>query len=176
MGDLLRHGQREPAATPRSMRDVVHTTTGCFALLTVACSTSGKRGPEQPSVNVASPECYTLEYSDPIRNASARLFPVWVALKPGPNSGGLIGRPHPEFRDSWRAMTEFAGWKGIAGDSLELMFSGSSEAISIHVARTGSSLLGRATWLSDVIGPDPKPSMRVEGTRESCPPNLSATA
>jgi len=176
VGDLLRHGQREPAATPRSMRDVVHTTTACFVLLTVACSTSGKRGPEQPSVNVASPECYTLDYSDPIRNASARLFPVWVALKPGPNSGGLIGRPHPEFRDSWRAMTEFAGWKGIAGDSLELMFSGSSEAISIHVARTGSNLLGRATWLSDVIGPDPKPSMRVEGTRESCPPNLSATA
>jgi len=158
------------------MRDVVHTTTACFVLLTVACSTSGNRGPEQPSVNVASPECYTLDYSDPIRNASARLFPVWVALKPGPNSGGLIGRPHPEFRDSWRAMTEFAGWKRIAGDSLELMFSGSSEAISIHVARTGSNLLGRATWLSDVIGPDPKPSMRVEGTRESCPPNLSATA
>jgi hypothetical protein len=73
-------------------------------------------------------------------------------------------------------MTEFAGWKRIAGDSLELMFSGSSEAISIHVARTGSNLLGRATWLSDVIGPDPKPSMRVEGTRESCPPNLSPAA
>jgi len=141
-------------------------------LVTVACSTSGKRAPQELSVNVPSPECYTLAYSDPIRNASARLFPVWVALKPGPNSGGLIGHPHPDFRDSWRAMTEFAGWKRIAGDSLELLFGGSYEAISIHVARTGSNILGRATWLSDVIGPDPKPSMRVEGTRESCPPNL----
>ena len=100
------------------MRDVVHTTTACFVLLTVACSTSGKRGPEQPSVNVASPECYTLDYSDPIRNASARLFPVWVALIPGSEAGALIGRPHPDFADSWRAMTEFAGWKRIAGDSL----------------------------------------------------------
>jgi hypothetical protein len=158
------------------MRDVVNTRIACFVLLTVACSTSGKRAPEQVSLNVSSPECYTLAYSDAVRNASARLFPVWVALRPGPNSGGLIGRPHPEFRDSWRAMTEFAGWKRIAADSLELMFSGRYEAINIHVARAGSNLLGRATWLSDVIGPDPTPSMRVEGTREACPPNLSPTA
>jgi hypothetical protein len=149
----------------------------CLVLVTVACSTSvQQRERAQLSVSPTQAECYTLAYSDAVRNASPRLFPVWVALKPGPNSGGLIGRPHQEFRDSWRAITEFAGWKRIAGDSLELMFSGSSEAISIHVARTGSNLLGRATWLSDIIGPDPKPSMRVEGTRESCPPNLSPTA
>jgi hypothetical protein len=158
------------------MRDVVQTRIACFALLTVGCSTSGKRGPEQLSVNVSSPECYTLAYSDPIRNASARLFPVWVGLKPGADSGGLIGRSDQDVKDSWRTMTESAGWKRIAGDSLELMFSGSSEAISIHVARAGSNLLGRATWLSDIIGPDPKPSMGVEGTRESCPPNLSSAS
>jgi hypothetical protein len=158
------------------MTDVVQMRIPCFVLLAVACSTFGKRDPEHLSVNVSRAECYTLAYSDAVKNASARLFPVWVALKPGPDSGGLTGRPHPDYRDSWRAMTEFARWKRIAGDSLELMFSGSSEAISIHVARTGSNILGRATWLSDIIGPDPKPSMRVEGTRESCPPNLSSTA
>jgi hypothetical protein len=155
------------------MTDVVRTRIPCLVLLTVACSTSvQQRERAELSVNPTQAECYTLAYSDAVRNASARLFPVWVALKAGPNSGGLIGRPHQDFRDSWRAMTEFAGWKRIAGDSLELMFSGSSEAISIHVARTGSNILGRATWLSDVIGPDPKPSMSVEGTRESCPANL----
>jgi hypothetical protein len=159
------------------MRFVAYTGMLCLVLLTVACSTSAQqRERADQSVNPTHAECYTLAYSDAIKNASARLFPVWVALRPGPNSGGLIGRPHPEFRDSWRAMTEFAGWKRIAGDSLELMFSGSYEAISIHVARTGSNLLGRATWLSDIIGPDPKPSMRVEGTRETCPPNLSPIA
>jgi hypothetical protein len=146
----------------------------CVVLVTVACSSSARqRDRAELSVNPTQAECYTLAYSDAVRNASARLFPVWVALKPGPGPGALIGRPHSDFRDSWRAMTEFAGWKRIAGDSLELMFSGSSEAISIHVARTGSNVVGRATWLSDIIGPDPKPSMRVEGKREACPPNFS---
>jgi hypothetical protein len=149
----------------------------CLLLVTAACSTSARQGERaELSISPSQAECYTLAYSDPVKNASARLFPVFVALKPGPDSGDLIGRPHQDFRDGWRAMTEFAGWKRVAGDSLELMFSGSSEAISIHVARTGSNLLGRATWLSDIIGPDPKPSMRVEGTREACPPNLSPAA
>lgn len=66
-------------------------------------------------------------------------------------------------------MTKYAGWKPIAGDSLELMFSGSYEAISLHVARSGSRIEGRATWLSDVIEPGPKPSMRVVGQAEECP-------
>lgn len=159
------------------MKYEARTGALCLVLVTVACSRSARqRERAELSISPSEAECYTLTYSDPIRNASARLFPVWAALKPGPTSGGLIGRPHPDFRDSWRAMTEFAGWKRVAGDSLELMFGGSYEAISIHVARTGSNLLGRATWFSDVIGPDPKPSMRVEGTRESCPPNLSPAA
>jgi len=149
----------------------------CLVLVTVACSTSARqRERTELSISPSQAECYTLGYSDAVKNASARLFPVWVALKPGPDSGGLIGRPHQDVRDGWRAMTEFAGWKRIAADSLELMFSGRYEAINIHVARTGSNLLGRATWVSDIIGPDPKPSMRVEGTREACPPNLSPAA
>ena len=159
------------------MRYVALTGVLSFVVFTIACSTSAQlRERAELSVNPTQAECYSLAYSDAVKNASARLFPVWVALKPGPDSGGLIGRPHQDFRDGWRAMTEFAGWKRVAGDSLELMFSGSSEAISIHVARTGWNLLGRATWLSDIIGPNPKPSMRVECTREACPPNLSPAA
>jgi hypothetical protein len=155
------------------MRHAAYTGVSCLVLSTVACSTHGKREAEHLSINPSQPECYALAYSDAIRDASARLFPVWAALMPGPQSGALIGRPNPAFGDeNWRGMTEFAGWKRIASDSLELMFSGHSEAISIHVARSGLNLSGRATWLSDVIGPDPKPSMHVEGTRESCPPKL----
>jgi hypothetical protein len=136
-----------------------------------------KREPEHLSINPSQPECYALAYSDAIRNASARLFPIWAALIPGPQAGALIDRPNPAFGDeSWRGMTEFARWKRIAADSLELMFSGRFEAISIHVARSGSNLSGRAPWLSDVIEPGPKPSMRVEGIRESCPPNLQRAA
>jgi hypothetical protein len=123
------------------------------------------------SINPSQPECYALAYSDPIKDASARLFPVWVAIMPGSRAGALIGRPNPAY-----GVEKFAGWKRIAADSLELMFSGNYEAISIHVARSGSNLSGRATWLSDYIEPGPKPSMRVDGTRESCPPNLSPAA
>jgi hypothetical protein len=163
--------------TSVSTRHATYTGVSCLVLLTVACSTHGTREPEHLSINPSQPECYALAYSDAIRNASARLFPVWAALIPGPQSGALIGRPNPAFGDeSWRGMTEFAGWKRIAADSLELMFSGRFEAISIHVTRSGSNLSGRATWLSDVIEPGPKPSMRVEGTRESCPPTLSPAA
>ena len=155
-------------------RGGIHRT--CCVLLTVACSTSRQQPTREGfSVNPSRAECYGLTYSDAIRDASAGLFPVWAALMPGSQSGALIGRPHPSLDEkSWRAISEFAGWKRITGDSLEMMFSGSYEAISIHVARTGSSLSGRATWLSDAIVPGAKPSMRVEGRRESCPPNMDA--
>jgi hypothetical protein len=150
------------------------TSVFCIAL---ACSTSGKREPESLTLASPQPECYTLAYSDAIKDASARLFPVWAALMPGPESGALIGRPHPTWDDrSWQGMTRLTRWKKIPSDSLELFFGGSFEAISIHVARAGPNLSGRATWLSDLIGSGPKPSMRVEGTRESCPSNLSPPA
>jgi len=159
------------------MRDATYTGVSCLVFLTVGCSTSGKPERGHLAINPSQAECYTLAYSDAIRNASPRLFPIWAALMPGHEAGALIGRPHPAFGDeSWQDMTEFAGWKRIASDSLELMFSGHYEAIAIHVARIGSNLSGRATWLSDFIEPGPKPSMRVEGTRESCPPNLSPAA
>jgi len=154
-----------------------HIGVSYLVLLTVACSTPGKPEGENLSLNSSQAECYSLAYSDAIRDATARLFPVWVALLPGLQTGALIGRPHPSFGDeSWKGMTEFAGWKRIASDSLELMFSGRFEAISIHVARTDTNLSGRATWLSDVIEPGPKPSMRVEGKRESCPSRISPAA
>jgi hypothetical protein len=159
------------------MRDATHIGVSCLVLLTVACSTSGKAERANLSITPSQAECYTLAYTDAIRDASARLFPIWAALLPGLQTGALIGRPNPAFGDeSWQGIAEFTGWKKIASDSLELMFSGRFEAISIHVARTGSNLSGRATWLSDVIEPGPKPSMRVEGTRVSCPPSLSPAA
>jgi hypothetical protein len=163
--------------TSASMGHAMHTGAAYLVLLTVACSTPGKRASEAPSISPSQPECYALAYTDPIKNASARLFPVWVALLPGYQSGALIGHPNPAFGDeTWRGMTEFAGWKRIAADSLELVFGGRFEAISIHVARSGSNLSGRATWVSDVVEPGPKPSMRVEGTRELCPPPHEAWA
>jgi hypothetical protein len=159
------------------MNEATHVGVSCLVLLTVACSASGKAERANLTINPSQAECYSLAYGDAIRDASPRLFPVWAALLPGLQTGALIGRPNPAFGDeSWRGMTEFAGWKRIASDSLELTFSGRFEAISIHVARSCSHLSGRATWLSDVIESGPKPSMRVEGTREPCPPSLAPAA
>jgi len=153
------------------------------ALLTVAliaCAGSGSKVspvstvPEPRTFRVVSAECYSLSYSDAVRTASARLFPTWFALLPGADSGSVAARHHPQLDDqSWAVVSQYARWKRFTPDSLEVMFSGNYEAISIHVARIGPRLIGRATWLSDVIGPDPKPSMQVIGNREDCPPNVS---
>ena len=59
----------------------------------------------------------------------------------------------------------------MASDSLEIMFTGSFEGIRMHAERSDSSLRGRATWLTDVIGL-PEPSMVLVGARELCPQNV----
>jgi hypothetical protein len=82
----------------------------------------------------------------------------------------LVGKPSPEFPEGdWKSITKYAAWKPIGGDSLELMFGGNSESISMHVVTAGPGLEGRAMWLSDVIESGPKPSMRVVGKEERCP-------
>jgi hypothetical protein len=126
------------------------------------------------TATIGSPECYSLDYSDPVRNAAAKLFPVWVELFPGSDSGSVIGRPHPEFDPrKWPAMTTYTWWKKLPLDSIEVNFSGNYEAIIIHVQRIGSRVVGRATYLSDLIDSGPKPSMRVDGTRHVCSEHLA---
>ena len=120
------------------------------------------------TVSVVSSECYGLTYSDPVKTVSASLFPTWIELFPGIDSGSVIGRPHPAHAYGWPAMSKYSWWKRIQGDSIQVNFSGNYEALHIHVQRAGSRLIGRATYLSDVIEGGPNPSMRVEATRESC--------
>src|SRR5687768_14008635 len=99
------------------------------------------------------PECYGLSYSDSSAGASSRLFPTWIELFPGSDSGAAVGRQHASMSDAnWKGLSKYSAWKKIAADSLEIMFTGSYEGIRIHVARSNSSLSGRATWLTDVIG------------------------
>jgi hypothetical protein len=114
-------------------------------------------------------ECYSLSYRDSSADASSRLFPTWIALFPGRDSGPAAGRHHAAISEAdWEGLLKYSGWKRIAGDSLEIMFTGSYEGIRIHVARLNSSLSGRATWLTDLIG-FTTPSLQLVGTRESCP-------
>src|ERR1700686_3745444 len=115
------------------------------------------------------PECYSLSYRDSSGDASSRLFPTWIEIFPGSDSGAAMGRHHAAMSEAdWNALLKYSGWKKIPGDSLEIMFTGSSEGIRIHVARLNSSLRGRATWLTDLIGL-PTTSLQLIGTRESCP-------
>jgi hypothetical protein len=139
-------------------------------VLTLACARGGivvAKPVLTPSV--VSAECYSLAYSDPVKNVSASLFPTWIELFPGTDSGSVAGRPHPAYAYGWRAMSKYSWWKRIPGDSIEVNFSGNYEALHIHVQRDGSRLIGRAIYLSDVIVGGPNPSMRAEGTREACP-------
>ena len=151
----------------RALIRLLLTLTG-FGSEACAARSPGVR--ETTSNAVENPECYNLAYMDPIKNAAARWFPIWLELLPGTDSGSVVGRPHPEFNPrEWAAMNTYRWWKKIPGDSIEVNFSGNFEAIHIHVKRVGSRLVGRATYLSDIVEPDPQPSMHVDATSESCP-------
>ena len=144
-------------------------------ILALACAASAPKGSfaAAPEPSVLTPECYGLRYSDPVGSASTRLFPIWVMLLPGSTAGSAVGRHHPLVSDQdWAGLTKYSGWKRMPSDSLEIMFTGSFEGIRIHAARTGTSLNGRATWLTDVIGL-PESSMVLTGDRESCPQNAA---
>jgi hypothetical protein len=106
-------------------------------------------------------ECYTLTYSDPVKNAYARLFPTWISISPGDASGKLNGVNH-------RVITVAENWKRVDPDSADLYIGGSFEALNMRVTRVGDGLEGRAEWWSDVLEPGPKPSMRVVGVRVDC--------
>jgi hypothetical protein len=154
-----------------------------LALTLVCCSPPNSRSHEVAAPPLALsqafyisrvPECYSLAYSDPVKGATARLFPIWVAIFPGKETGAASGRHHPALSDlDWLNVSKYAAWKRTSADSIEVMFGGNYEAISIHVSRTGSNLVGRATWLSDVLESGVKPSMRVVGSQETCPNNVS---
>lgn len=133
------------------------------AVLTLACASGGILVAKPVlTTSVVSAECYSLAYSDPVKNVSAALFPPWIELFPGTDSGSVAARPHP-------AIGKYSGWKRIPGDSIEVNFSDNYEALHIHVHRDGTRLIGRATYISDVIVGGPDPSMHAEATREACP-------
>ena len=110
-------------------------------------------------------ECYNLSYRDSTADSSSRLFPTWIEIFAGSDSGLATSRYHAGMS---HANWEYSGWKRIAGDSLEIMFTGTAEGIRIHAARLNNSLSGRATWLTDLVGLA-TPSLELVGTRESCP-------
>jgi len=114
---------------------------------------------------ISEPECYNLSYRDSTADSSSRLFPTWIELFPGLDSGAATSRYRaPMTEANWT----HSGWQKIAGDSLEIMFTGTAEGIRIHAARLNNSLSGRATWLTDLVGIS-TPSLELIGTRESCP-------
>ena len=120
-------------------------------------------------VGIISRECYALTYTDPVSNATARLFPIWVALFPGRDSGSVVGRPHPEFDPrEWPAMNAYRWWKILPSDSIEVNFNGNYEAIHLHFQRSGTGVVGQAIFLSDIVDNGPLPSMRLVGRKESC--------
>jgi hypothetical protein len=119
--------------------------------------------------SVPQAECYSLTYSDAVGSASPRLFPTWLMLRPGIDSGSVVGHNIDP------SLLSYSGWKRIRSDSLEIMFTGNFEGIRIRVARVGDALHGRATWLTDVIGL-PEASMPLIGIRERCPPNPPAAS
>ncbi|HJQ12418.1 MAG TPA: hypothetical protein VJ840_15410 [Gemmatimonadaceae bacterium] len=134
----------------------------------IACAQRAAQSPV-PQTNVTSArsfavpsaECYALAYSDPQGGGSEELFPAWLVLIAGRDSGQADGRRIPGF-------AYYRKWRQTLLDSLRIDFTGSFEGLTIRARRADSNLTGRAIWLSDIIG-GPVPSMGVVGTREACP-------
>jgi hypothetical protein len=135
--------------------------------ITALISCSHRKTLPAEKLSPATIECYSLSYSDPVRDAHPNLFPTSLTLLPGVESGAAKGRPGSHVSD-WAAITLQSDWKRIPGDSIEVMFGGRYEAISIRVTRVDSQIVGRATWLSDVIDGGPNPSLHVVGARMDC--------
>jgi hypothetical protein len=162
-------GLHRVAASSAFLPALVVACTG--AKQNIAATRSSR---EVRPVSISRAECYRLSYGDPVGSASVRLFPTWLMLLPGESVGAAVGRHHPQMSDrDWEGLLKYSGWKRMASDSLEIMFTGSSEGIRIHVARNDTTLTGRASWLSDLIG-GPGPSMRLLGNREQCTEHVSA--
>jgi len=143
-----------------------------LGLLLAACAIPTSQGsantavPVTSEVSVVSAECYNLSYSEAVGSASPRLFPAWLMLRPGTDSGSVVGHPVDD------SLLKYSGWKRIAADSLEILFTGNFEGIKIHVARAGANLKGRATWLTDLVGL-PEASMLIVGNRKQCSQGVS---
>jgi hypothetical protein len=148
-------------------RDML-TSIATLALLECAPPAISPQRTEN-AVSIISPECYALTYTDPVRDAAPRLFPVWIELSPGSDSGSVVGRPHQDFDPrEWPAMNTYRWWKHLPSDSVEVNFSGNYEAIHLHFLRSGLAVIGRATFLSDIVDNGPLPSMRFTGTKQPC--------
>ena len=136
----------------------------------IACAHSGASASAtaaREAATVSGNECYALTYSDTSARGSG-LFPTWIELRPGMDSGRVVGHRHPSVSEAdWNALLKYTGWKKIPGDSLEIMFTGSFEGIRMHAAHSNDTLSGQATWLTDVVGLA-TPSLEFVGTRTSC--------
>ncbi len=143
------------------------------AVALIACAHGSPNLPRTPDRAQPSPlkqaECYSLSYNDSTGGGESRLFPTWIEILPGPDSGAVRGRHHASVSESdWESLLAYSGWKKIAADSLEILFTGRSEGVRIHVVHVNRGLTGRATWLTDITGMR-TPSLPLVGARESCP-------
>lgn len=159
----------------RSLGTVVHRCAWISVTL-IGCtrpSTHTSDLTTAPTLRITNAECYAIAYSDPVGSASPQLFPTAIALLPGADAGSATGMHGPRLTDlDWAGINEYAGWKKLSPDSLEVTFRGHAEGIRIHASRANRTLTGRATWLSDLVGGGPPPSLRLVGTTEECPNNI----
>ena len=120
-----------------------------------------------PSATTPAAECYALTYSDPRGDAQQTHFPTWIGLLPdGRADAGNL----PDFlrRDG----AAYKQWQHHIGtDSISVKFTSTMEGIDIELTRANANVVGRAIWLTDLVGL-PESSLRVVGVRQSCPSQL----
>ena len=65
------------------------------AAVVIACAHTHSNAPTPSGTAgfspVREPECYSLSYRDSSAGASSRLFPTWIEIFPGSDSGAAMG-------------------------------------------------------------------------------------
>jgi hypothetical protein len=114
-------------------------------------------------------ECFKAEYSQPVGQVFAELFPARIALHPGTKSGRVETQRAPtDTTGFWRMFQWRAGWTRPTADSLQLSFSNGFTGIPFDLARSGDGYEGTVTIYYDFTV-DTVPSMHVRLTPEKCP-------
>lgn len=135
--------------------------TGCYAVRTAVWSrplTSGERFLHAPPDTF---RLYAVRGRD--REGGGYAFEI----------GQTLVRPRKP-RPPWLKTEDLpsASWRRNGADSVVVTWTNGFTGARLAWAEHGDSLTGRASWISDALGPEPHPSASVVVAPVPCPPHL----
>jgi hypothetical protein len=112
----------------------------------------------------ADATCYEIRYTP---DSASLLFPRFLALNPGRDSGTTFWLPASTDTLGVYRMFYVGRWRRLPPDSLRMRF-GSFTVVDLSTLVRSDSLVGVATWYSDVVSEEPPPRAELVASRRDC--------